>query len=160
LVLTSQDYGISNIIKVFTQTQKNKMKTKPVITIAFLLGGIMIFATIVAFQPKKPWPAPDKYLKMANPNAVNAESLKDGKELWVKHCQSCHGKSGKGDGTKAAQLKTEPGNFTLPDTQKQPDGSLFYKISEGREDMPSFKKKIPDADDMWNLVNYIRTFKS
>lgn len=136
------------------------MKTKSQMTIAFLLAGTLIFSLFTGFQVKKPWPAPDKYLKMANPTAANAESLKDGKELWVKYCQSCHGKSGKGDGTKAAQLKTEPGNFTLPDTQKQPDGSLFYKISEGREDMPSFKKKIPDTDDIWSLVNYIRTFKS
>jgi mono/diheme cytochrome c family protein len=97
---------------------------------------------------------------MANPVASNPESIKEGKELWIKHCQSCHGKSGRGDGQKAPELKTEPGNFTLPATQKQTDGSLLYKIFEGREDMPSFKKKIPDEDDIWNLVNYVRTFKS
>ena len=43
--------------------------------------------------------------------------------------------------------------------QSQSDGSLFYKVSEGRDDMPSFKKKIPDAEDIWNLVNYMRTLK-
>ena len=108
----------------------------------------------------KPWVVPDKYLRMANPVKSDAESIKAGKELWVTHCQSCHGKSGRGDGTKAAQLKTEPGNFSLPTTQKQPDGSLFYKISEGRDDMPSFKKKIPEAGDIWSLTNYMRTLKS
>ena len=97
---------------------------------------------------------------MANPVASSSESTKEAKELWTKHCQSCHGKTGNGDGQKASELKTEPVNFTLPATQKQADGSLFYKIYEGREDMPSFKKKIPDADDIWNLVNYVRTFKS
>jgi hypothetical protein len=25
--------------------------------------------------------------------------------------------------------------------------------------MPSFKKKIPEQDDIWKVVNYIRTFK-
>jgi hypothetical protein len=25
--------------------------------------------------------------------------------------------------------------------------------------MPSFKKKIPDEDDIWALVNYMRTLK-
>jgi len=139
------------------------MKTKLLITMLFLFAGTLIFSMITGFkslQDKKPWTVPDKYLKMANPNATNAESIKGGKEVWVKHCQSCHGKSGKGDGPKAAQLKTEPGNFSLPATQKQSDGSLFYKISEGRDDMPSFKKKIPDAADIWNLVNYMRTLKS
>jgi mono/diheme cytochrome c family protein len=136
------------------------MKTKFLLTTAIVFASILPFSIITGFQAKKPWVAPDKYVKMKNSVAANAESLKDGKELWIKFCQSCHGKSGRGDGTKAAQLKTEPGNFSLPDTQKQPDGSLFYKISDGREDMPGFKKKIPDEDDIWTLVNYIRTLKS
>ena len=136
------------------------MKTKFLLTTVLVFAGVLIFSIITGFQAKKPWVVPDKYVKMKNPVASNAESLKNGKELWIKNCQSCHGKTGHGDGTKAAQLKTEPGNFSLPDTQKQPDGSLFYKISEGREDMPSFKKKIPDEEDIWSLVNYVRTLKS
>ena len=129
-------------------------------TLAFLFAGTLFFSMLTAFQAKQPWIAPDKSLKMTNPEKATPESIKDGKELWVKHCQSCHGKSGHGDGPKAAQLKTEPGNFSLPATQKQPDGSLFYKITEGKDDMPSFKKKIPETSDIWNLVNYMRTLKS
>jgi mono/diheme cytochrome c family protein len=96
---------------------------------------------------------------MKNPVKSDATSLAEGKELWSKHCQSCHGKTGLGDGTKAAQLKTEPGNFTKADVQSQSDGSLFYKSSEGRDDMPSFKKKIPDEEERWSIINYIRTLK-
>ncbi|HEV8505370.1 MAG TPA: c-type cytochrome [Chitinophagaceae bacterium] len=110
-------------------------------------------------KQKDPWPVPDKYLKMANPVKADAESLALGKELWAKHCQSCHGKTGKGDGSKAAQLKTQPEDLGRADIQKQPDGAFFYKTIEGREDMPSFKKKIPDQDDVWAVVNYLRTFK-
>ncbi len=121
--------------------------------------GILFVSFTIKTQQKDPWPVPDKYLKMANPVKSNGESINAGKELWVEHCQSCHGKKGMGDGTKAASLKTEPGNFSMADTQNQPDGSLFYKTSEGRKDMPSFKKKIPDQDDLWNLVNLIRTMK-
>ena len=106
-----------------------------------------------------PWPVPDKYVKMANPVASDATSIATGKELWSKNCQSCHGKSGKGDGPKAAQLKTLPEDMTKPDVQTQADGAFFYKTSEGRKDMPSFKKKIPDQEDIWALVNYIRTLK-
>lgn len=133
------------------------MKTKFLLTTALIFTGVSIFTVTTAFQQKKPWVVPDKYEKMKNPVASNAESLKNGKELWARNCQSCHGKSGHGDGSKAAQLKTEPGNFSLPDVQKQSDGAFFYKISEGREDMPNFKKKIPDEEDIWSLVNYIRT---
>jgi hypothetical protein len=64
-----------------------------------------------------------------------------------------------GDGSKAAQLKTDPGDFSAASFQSQSDGALFYKTSEGRDDMPSFKKKIPDADERWSIINFIRTLK-
>ncbi len=107
----------------------------------------------------KPWAVPDKYDKMANPVKSHAESMKEAKALWVKHCQSCHGKTGLGDGTKASQLDTEVGDLTSADAQKQSDGALFYKTLEGRDDMPSFKKKIPDEAEMWSLVNFMRSLK-
>ena len=96
---------------------------------------------------------------MKNPEASNAESIAEGKTLYGTHCKSCHGTKGLGDGSKAAQLKTEPGNFSTAEFQSQSDGSLFYKTSEGRDDMPSFKKKIPEADERWSIVNYMRTLK-
>jgi mono/diheme cytochrome c family protein len=111
------------------------------------------------YQAKKPWVVPDAFKNKKNPVASNAESLAAGKALWSTHCKSCHGTKGMGDGSKAAQLKTEPGDFSKATEQAQSDGSLFYKTSEGRDDMPSFKKKIADEDDRWSLVNYIRTFK-
>ena len=138
------------------------MKIKILITVILLVAGFIIFRSITGYKPlpeNKPWPVPDKDKNMANPVKSDAASIADGKTLWAKHCQSCHGKSGMGDGSKAAQLKTEAGDFSLPATQTQSDGSLFYKSSVGRDDMPAFKKKIPDADDMWSIVNYIRTFK-
>ena len=121
--------------------------------------GVTFAAFTIKTQQKDPWPVPDKYLKMANPVKSNSESLSAGKELYVEHCQSCHGKKGVGDGTKAATLKTEPGDFSTAAFQSEPDGALFYKIAEGRKDMPGFKKKIPDQDDIWSVVNYIRTMK-
>ncbi len=108
----------------------------------------------------KLWVVPDKYKNMTNPVKTDAESVKAGKVLWTKHCQSCHGKTGLGDGTKAAQLDSEVGDLSTTDSQKQSDGSLFYKTLEGRDDMPSFKKKIPDEQEIWAVVNFIRTLKA
>jgi mono/diheme cytochrome c family protein len=131
------------------------MKSK----ILFVLATIVITATAfkgMNFQ-KKPWPVPDASKNKKNTVAANAESIADGKTLWNTHCKSCHGTKGLGDGPKAAQLKTEPGDFSKSDVQAQTDGSFFYKISQGRDDMPGFKSKIPDQDDIWSLVNYMRT---
>lgn len=127
------------------------------LTLAIGLTGLSF--TAKKFQDKKPWIVPDSFKKMKNPAANDAASIAEGKTLWNTHCKSCHGAKGLGDGSKAAQLKTEPGDFTNPDTQALTDGVLFYKTSEGRDDMPSFKKKLPEADDRWNLVNFIRTLK-
>jgi|SRR5690242_8900494 len=121
-----------------------------------LLGGM-----VVAFTPlqKKPWPVPDAAKNKKNPVASDAESIAAGKTLWSTHCKSCHGTKGMGDGPKAAQLKTEPGDFSKADLQGQTDGAMFYKTSEGRDDMPSFKKKIPDTEEIWSIINFIRTLK-
>jgi mono/diheme cytochrome c family protein len=122
---------------------------------AFILASF----TLKLNDGNKPWPVPEAAKNKKNPVATSAASIAAGKTLWNTHCKSCHGAKGLGDGTKAAQLKTEPGNFTTAATQGQTDGSLFYKTSEGRDDMPSFKKKIPDEEERWNLVNFIRTLK-
>jgi len=129
--------------------------------ISLLFIGMLLF-TLMSFITRSyndPWPVPDKYVKMTNPVKADAASVATGKELYGTHCKSCHGAKGKGDGPKAAQLDTDPGDFTKATFQQQADGSIFYKTSEGRKDMPSFKKKIPDASDIWSVVNYVRTLK-
>ncbi len=138
------------------------MKKRIFKTIALLSVGTFLFTLMTGFtffSGNKPWAVPDNYKKMKNPVATNAESIAEGKTLYSTHCKSCHGAKGLGDGSKAAQLKTEPGDFSKADFQAQTDGAFFYKTSEGRDDMPSFKKKIPDADERWSIVNYMRTLK-
>ena len=127
-----------------------------------ILSFVLFVTVLMAFVPKTandPWPVPDKYKNMANPVKSDATSIASGKALFSQHCKSCHGTKGKGDGPKAAQLDTESGDFTKADFQKQTDGAIFYKTTEGRKDMPSFKKKIADQNDIWALVNFMRTLK-
>ncbi len=134
-------------------------------TIAFILGSSFFTVTLISGftsslnQTPAPWKVPDAAKNKKNPVATSAESIAEGKTLWATHCKSCHGTKGLGDGSKAAQLKTDPGNFSTTDFQSETDGTLFFRTSEGRDDMPSFKKKLPDDEDRWNLVNFMRTFK-
>jgi mono/diheme cytochrome c family protein len=37
------------------------------------------------------------------------------------------------------------------------DGEIFWKMTEGRKPMPSFKKQLTD-EQRWQLVNFLRTF--
>ena len=130
-------------------------------TLVLLLTGGIFVIIISGFNllQQKDWTVPDNYKKMKNPVASDAASIAEGKTLYATHCKSCHGAKGLGDGNKAAQLKTEPGNFATAEFHSQSDGSLFYKTTEGRDDMPNFKKKMPDADERWAIVNFMRTLK-
>ena len=53
---------------------------------------------------------------------------------------------------------TKPTNFTntkLVDAMS--DGEIFWKITNGRKPMPSFKIRLTD-EQRWELVNLIRSF--
>lgn len=133
------------------------MKNKILLALATVIVTMVFYSFVGDVQD--PWPVPEKYEKMKNPVTADKESLDIGKSLYNKHCKSCHGKEGLGDGPKAAQLDTPSGDFSSDEFQSQSDGALFYKSIEGRDDMPGFKKKIPDEEDMWSVVNYMRTFE-
>ena len=130
-----------------------------VLFLSLVTGYFILVAGFRISQQPKPWPVPENAAKTPNPVKSSAASISSGKALWTQHCSSCHGKTGLGDGTKAAQLKTQPNDLSVASAQSQSDGALFYKVEEGREDMPAFKKKIPDAADVWDLVNFMRTLK-
>ena len=110
----------------------------------------------LVFNTSGGWDIPDKYLDMENPVEMSDKSLDLGKEIYTLHCKSCHGKYGEGDGPKAANLDAFCGDFTSDEFQEQTDGVIFYKSKFGKDEMPNFEKKIPDDDDMWHVVNYIR----
>jgi mono/diheme cytochrome c family protein len=128
------------------------------ILLILLITGVTIIS--VGFKINQtPWPVPADAAKKPNPVKSSSESISSGKALWSQHCSACHGKMGKGDGSKAPQLKTQPNDLSAAPFQSQSDGAIFYQVSEGRGDMPGFKKKLPDPTEIWDLVNYMRTFK-
>jgi mono/diheme cytochrome c family protein len=129
-------------------------------TIVLLLAASVALYSFTLVYQSKEWVVPETAKKVKNPTDKSSkEDLAIGKSLYAKHCQSCHGKEGYGDGPKAKELKGEVGDFSTAEFQSQTDGSLFYKITTGRDDMPAFDKKIPDAEDRWLIINYIRTLK-
>jgi mono/diheme cytochrome c family protein len=115
------------------------MKTLKLI---FLSSAIFVLSASLVAQPK-PWVVPANFKSMKNPVAKGDASNKAGMALYTKNCASCHGKIGLGDGA---------------EYQDQSDGDHFYKTKTGRGEMPKYEGKLSD-DDIWNIVNYMRTFK-
>jgi mono/diheme cytochrome c family protein len=130
------------------------MKT---LKLLFASAAVMLLSVSLIAQPK-PWVVPANFTSMKNPVAKSDASTKAGLALYTKNCASCHGKAGLGDGVKARALKTFPGDFSKADFQGQSDGDHFYKTKIGRSEMPKYEGKLTD-DEIWNLVNYMRTLK-
>ena len=128
---------------------------------------ITLFTTVlllafVAPQDKEfggPWEIPAKYKTMENPYADDASLVRVGKMMYSKHCRSCHGTRGLGDGSKAASMKVAMRSFTSEEFQSHSDGVIFYQSFIGRDEMPNFEKKIPDDEDKWAVVMYMRSLK-
>lgn len=140
------------------RTKSNKRTTLLVAALIFASLCISsVQSSMAQDKPKgKPWPAPESALKVKNPVKSDDGSVKEGKDLYAQHCKSCHGAKGKGDGPKAEKIDISCGDFSSSEMSKVTDGELFWKTTEGRKPMPSFKDKLSDGE-RWAIVNYIRS---
>jgi mono/diheme cytochrome c family protein len=120
------------------------------------VAGLFISAAFVR-DPDR-WDVPANYKDMINPVKADTVSINNGQVLYKKHCLSCHGKTGLGDGVKARQLEEHPGDMSSSAYQRQTDGEHFYKTRFGREEMPAYERILSD-NEIWDIVNYMRTFK-
>jgi mono/diheme cytochrome c family protein len=95
--------------------------------------------------------------KLKNPEPANAESIEAGKKLYARHCASCHGPNGKGDGGMALSGGT-PSDLTDETWDYgSTDGEIFVAIRDGvSSDMLAYKEKLSEKQ-IWQLVHFIRS---
>lgn len=127
---------------------------------AVILTAIIFIAANVAMAQKAggPWTIPAKYKTMKSTVKAGDPSINSvGKDLFAKHCKSCHGSKGLGDGTKSASLKTLIPSFAEAKFKAEPVGNVYFQAFVGRDEMPNFEKKIPDEADRWALIAYIKS---
>jgi cbb3-type cytochrome c oxidase subunit III len=95
--------------------------------------------------------------KLKNPIPADAAAIEEGRKLFQRNCASCHGPSGKGDGSMALAGGT-PSNLTDETWDHgSSDGEVFVVIRDGTtSDMEPYKDRLTDKQ-MWQLVNYIRS---
>ena len=133
---------------------KEKKYYRPMALMFLLLFSLM---TLLIAQPvRPPWEIPDSYKSKENPYKDDSSLQMIGLQNYNRHCKSCHGKLGKGDGVMAKNLGTFPGDFTTEQFKTYTDGEIYYMSYIGRDEMPNFEKQIPDEETRWALVNYMR----
>lgn len=126
-------------------------------------SGIVYFATfsmiilLYFLGGGSDWKAPPEADKLSNPVKGAAQYTAQGKEIFEKVCWTCHGDNGKGKGPASGGLHPRPADFSSGKVQSQTDGAIFWKLSEGRGSMPSYKNTYTEIQ-RWGLVNYIRQF--
>ena len=84
------------------------------------------------------------------------ETRNTGEKIYMTNCSSCHGTPGKNN---FLNLVPPPGDPATDKIQKNKDGELFYKVSTGRGQMPSFRSVL-SGNDIWNVISFIRSFNS
>jgi mono/diheme cytochrome c family protein len=102
------------------------------------------------------WVAPARRAQRANPVAATAETIAQGRELYMLECASCHGATGNNDGEKAPRELEGTRKPADPSLREETDGALFWKIGEGRGSMPSTWDVLSDRE-RWTIVLYLRT---
>jgi mono/diheme cytochrome c family protein len=132
-------------------------------------ASVFAFAIVAAAAaPSDPpkWTAPDAEKARVNPVEATPAALLKGRALYQKHCASCHGDKGKGDGP-AESYEIEPAT-DLTDAALQErltDGEILWKITTGLKSgtdviMPGIAQRVPAEEDRWKLVRFMRTLET
>ncbi|MGH9681512.1 MAG: c-type cytochrome [Candidatus Acidiferrales bacterium] len=101
---------------------------------------------------------PPEIVNRKNPVPPSAASIAEGKKLFTIDCVMCHGQEGDGKGDLAVSMKLSPPDYHDETAMKKfTDGELFYIITNGKGGMPAEGKRAT-PDQIWSLVNYVRSF--
>ena len=129
---------------------------------SFLITSGISFVSLSSFTGNKQpvhvqdrWVAPAWADTLISPHHDEPLTLANGEELFGLYCASCHGEGGYGDGAAGGALGQKPANFHDSLVKKQTNGALFWKISNGRGNMPPFQD-VFTAEQRWQLVAYLR----
>ena len=129
-----------------------------------VVGGLGV--TIPALHSQTVWPFPytlaawrivpahpTTYFR--SPVGYTADSVERGASIYLKHCASCHGTSGRGDGGAAAGLAVRPPNLADHFGHHRP-GDLLWWLKQGipGTPMPGFGARIGD-DGLWNVISFL-----
>jgi mono/diheme cytochrome c family protein len=114
-----------------------------------VLCAIMGVAQNTNYQQDPAWQPPVPATTKTNPLAGSPELAAGGRKLFQRHCAQCHGPEGQG--------RKNAADLQLPVVQRQSDGALWWKITNGnsRRGMPAFSG-LPEMQ-RWQLVLYLRT---
>ncbi len=118
------------------------------------LSLLVIFVIALRLSAQQPWIVPAQNLSKLSTFAFSDSTRKAGTDIYNTNCKSCHGDPGKNNVIKLVPPPVDPASDRM---QANTDGGLYYKITQGRVLMPSFKN-ILSSNDVWIVISYLRSF--
>jgi len=120
--------------------------------LSFFLPVILILSITRSFC--QAWEVPEDQKGVVSPFWFTPETMKAGKEIYMKNCKSCHGIPGQKN---FANITPQPGDPSSEKFRNQTDGEFFYRVTTGKTPMPTFGL-ILSEDERWKVISYIRSF--
>ncbi len=94
---------------------------------------------------------------LKNPLDSAAAIVKDGKMLFDRYCEHCHGSSGLGDGLVGEVFKgVTPYNSRA--VKDKPEGHIFHVITNGKGRMGAHASQV-SVEDRWKIVRFVQTLQ-
>jgi hypothetical protein len=124
-----------------------------------LLGSLctLLFISFKAnLSLQEPWKAPDSADTINSSIPFTPQVIREGEKLYNTLCVSCHGTNGLGDG-QPGRYKIQPANFHSKQVSDQKDGAIFWKLSNGKGNMPGYGIALSE-EKRWQLIAYVRQF--
>jgi len=96
-------------------------------------------------------------------------NLRAGQGLYQRHCATCHGETGRGDGPAGLALQLKPADLSDPTgVSQEPLDYWFWRVSEGGAAepfhsrgsvMPAWRYHLSEAE-RWQVIAFARTLSA
>lgn len=93
------------------------------------------------------------------PVSVDKAFILRGKKQFNIYCTPCHGGVGYGDGSVVEFGLVKPTSYHIDRLRDVEDGYLYDVIKNGIRTMYPYASQIPDVEDRWAIVAYIRALQ-
>lgn len=94
--------------------------------------------------------------ELSNPLPDSASVIQDGKALYSRFCQHCHGVNGEGDGPVAdPEIYAGVANLKSAAVKNVSEGHIFHVITHGKGRMGAHGSQI-QIEDRWKIAAYVK----